>query len=184
MGVDLFAFKSDPVPDCKENSDKKQGKNYFKLNLCLTCVALEECSNAFNRYEDLTCPHSNPFGDSELFLKYLDDHFVPEINLSEEREGSLLSFEVLKKEASVEMTPCKTTVETTCNEKNSPQKAEFAERKDVVYKNIIRNLRKHLHKIFTESSSKETLKKLEKRSMHFDEYLNPLYGNDFFIILQ
>ena len=90
-----------------------------------------------------------------MFLKFLDVHFTPEIDILGEAEKSMFSLENFPPREVDHTSPFIQEMEERIKEKKqdieeklTTPKSMNAERKDVVYKNLIRNLRKHLFNIF------------------------------------
>lgn len=61
----------------------------------------------------------------------------------------------------------------------SQNTADYSGRRDVVYKNLVRNTRKYLWELFCKSQTKETMKKLNKKCRKFETYVDGLYMDNF-----
>lgn len=136
---------------------------------------------------------------SNNFLEYLDSHFVPEIDLkddpkqeiknakislamdSEPKEKGKLGSNVSTKDSFIESSEVNLKYK---GQKNSFSKGTYAERVDVVYKTLLRSIRRYLWEIFTQEHNPKEIKDRAKSSQTFKGMLTEFSSRYFQSALQ
>jgi len=91
------------------------------------------------RYQD-----EKDTNNTDEFINYLNNEFVPEIDLSEDNTNDFRFKKALSKDNWNVFHP----KNITADDKNKPFKAQYAERRDLVYKTFLRNIRRYLWDLF------------------------------------
>lgn len=120
--------------------------------------------------------------DTSNFLQYLDSHFVPEIDLKEDTKKTQMSIEADTEAKAKNPFSCHhSTKDSSCEtqevnlkykgQKNSYTKGTFAERVDVLYKTLIRSIRRYLWDLFCQDHNPKEINDRAKASSVFKQKL-------------
>lgn len=114
--------------------------------------------------------NENSTHDYEGYLNYLDHYFKPEINLRDESDN--LSYTPLNSKWSEELESEQTKPAVNLHyrgQKNLFSKGKYSERRDVIYKTLMRSLRRFLLELFLTEAEFQTFSKKKSSIEYYDE---------------
>ena len=116
--------------------------------------------------------------DPESFLAYLDNHFIPEVQLEEDQKVQKINFKTETKKDTAKESSSKEICQVKLNykgQKNDYCKGTFAERVDVVYKTLLRSVKRYLWDLFLSQFDIKTITDKPKSSKIFRQMLEEFY---------
>lgn len=141
----------------------------------MSCLEFSSPSfmNAGTDFNNILGDQENEYFDTDQFLRYLNNEFVPEIDLTPKAEN-VISFT-----SNISEDEIATSVGLSSQTPIDMKKGVFSERRDVVYKTLLRNTRRYLFGMFQSEFPDVKLSTITRGCPIFGKWVRKFYDTHF-----